>query len=67
MSTLFAVKIDGKMVEVAHRRSGKMVWLTPIAKKLPNNRRVYALDNGQQGIMTIADVKYAIETGKICL
>jgi hypothetical protein len=32
-------------------------WLEENAKKLPNNTKVYALDNTQQGIYTIGDIK----------
>jgi hypothetical protein len=32
-------------------------WLNNLAKSLPDDTRVYALDNTQQGIFTIGDIK----------
>jgi hypothetical protein len=32
-------------------------WLNDLAKSLPNETKVYALDNTQQGIYTIRDIK----------
>jgi hypothetical protein len=32
-------------------------WLNDCAKKLPDETKVYALDNTQQGIYTIGDIK----------
>ena len=32
-------------------------WLTAIGEYLPNDMKVYALDNTQQGIFTIGDCK----------
>ena len=67
MSTIFGVKLKGKMIEVAHRRAGEMVWLNQEAESLPDKKRVYPLDNSSQGIHTIEDIKFAIRTGNICL
>ena len=39
-------------------------WLEENAKKLPNNTKVYALDNTQQGIYTIGDIKKYLNEGK---
>jgi DNA-binding transcriptional ArsR family regulator len=36
-------------------------WLSDSAKLLPDDTRVYALDNSQQGIFTIGDIKKAME------
>ena len=33
-------------------------WLSSLAKLLPDDTRVYALDNSQQGIFTIGDIKF---------
>ena len=32
-------------------------WLTPIGEYIPDYIKVYALDNTQQGIFTIGDIK----------
>jgi hypothetical protein len=32
-------------------------WLNALAENLPNKTKVYALDNTQQGIFTIGDIK----------
>jgi hypothetical protein len=32
-------------------------WLSDLAKLLPDDTRVYALDNSQQGVYTIGDIK----------
>jgi hypothetical protein len=32
-------------------------WLNDLAKSLPNETKVYALDNSQQGVYTISDIK----------
>jgi hypothetical protein len=32
-------------------------WLNDLAKSLPNETKVYALDNSQQGVYTIGDIK----------
>ena len=66
MSTLFCVKKNNNMLEVAHRRGGEVIWLNDIAELLPDERRVYALDNTPQGIYTIGDIKQAIKSGVIC-
>jgi hypothetical protein len=36
-------------------------WLSDSAKLLPDDTRVYALDNSQQGIFTIGDIKKSME------
>ena len=44
--------------DVAFRsNSGKLRWVMALADKLPEDTRVYALDNSQQGIYTIGDIK----------
>jgi hypothetical protein len=37
--------------------SGKLRWYKSFYESLPNDLRVYALDNSQQGINTIGDIK----------
>jgi hypothetical protein len=37
--------------------SGKLHWYKSFYESLPNDLRVYALDNSQQGIYTIGDIK----------
>jgi hypothetical protein len=36
-------------------------WLSDLAKMLPDDTRVYALDNTQQGVFTIGDIKNLIK------
>tara|TARA_Y100001963_G_C6648876_1_gene384707 strand:- start:331 stop:591 length:261 start_codon:yes stop_codon:yes gene_type:complete len=49
--------------EVAHRRAGGrgagaiITWTNELAKALPDNTKVIAIDNSQQGIYTIGDIK----------
>jgi hypothetical protein len=37
--------------------SGKLRWYKSFYESLPNDLKVYALDNSQQGIYTIGDIK----------
>jgi hypothetical protein len=39
------------------RAMSKSRWLTPLAWALPDDTRVFALDNTHQGILTIKDCK----------
>jgi hypothetical protein len=49
-------------IDVAFRENGgKMIWLNLIDRVLPNSIKVYALDNSQQGIYTIGDIKNEID------
>lgn len=60
MSTTFAVKTpDGKLVEVAFRSNG-IHFTNDIAMLLPDETSVFPLDNTNQGIDTIGDIKNAI-------
>ena len=43
--------------KVWFRSMGNSRWLSSLAKLLPDDTRVYALDNSQQGIFTIGDIK----------
>lgn len=38
-------------------RGSNCRWLNPLAELLPDDTKVYALDNGQQGVHTIGDIK----------
>jgi Tfp pilus assembly protein PilN len=39
-------------------------WLNDLAKSLPDKTKVYALDNTQQGVYTIGDIKELMKDGK---
>jgi Tfp pilus assembly protein PilN len=39
-------------------------WLNDLAKSLPEETKVYALDNTQQGVYTISDIKQLMKNGK---
>ena len=44
--------------DVAFRdSSGKLRWFKSFYESMPNDIRVYALNNSQQGIYTIGDIK----------
>jgi hypothetical protein len=43
--------------KVFFRSYGNSRWLNDLAKSLPDETKVYALDNSQQGIYTIGDIK----------
>ena len=63
MSTKFGVLVDGKYEEVAFRGnySRGTRWLNPIAKLLPDETELAALDNTPQGIYTIGEFKEALK------
>ena len=72
MSTTFGVKIPstGKIEPMARRGwkgDGKVsMWFTnPLAELLPDDTEVEAMDNGQQGIFTIGDIKEKIREEEI--
>ena len=45
-------------IEVAIRgNSGWIIWIKELAEFLPDDLRVYPLDNSAQGIYTIGDIK----------
>jgi len=66
MSTTFGVNIKnddagiGGVIEVAFRSNG-MRFTNDLAHLLPDDTPVIALDNSQQGVYTIGDIKEAIE------
>jgi hypothetical protein len=43
--------------KVFFRTMNNSRWLNDLAKSLPNETKVYALDNSQQGVYTILDIK----------
>jgi hypothetical protein len=47
--------------KVFFRSLGNSRWLNDLAKSLPNETKVYALDNSQQAVYTIADIKELIK------
>ena len=68
MSTTFGVKIPstGELVPVARRvgiGNGKvrLTWTESIAELLPDNLKVIAIDNSNQGINCIGDIKSHIK------
>ena len=65
MSTTFGVAIKNNnkiedVVEVAFRSNG-MRFTNPLAQMLPDETPVIALDNSQQGVHTIGDIKKEIK------
>ena len=60
MSTTFGVDIFDEVIEVAFRSNG-MRFINKLAHLLPDDTPVIALDNSQQGVHTIGDVKDAIK------
>jgi len=65
MSTTFGVAIKNNneiedVVEVAFRSNG-MRFTNPLAQMLPDKTPVIALDNSQQGVHTIGDIKEQIK------
>ena len=65
MSTTFGVAIKNNnkiedVVEVAFRSNG-MRFTNPLAQLLPDETPVIALDNSQQGVHTIGDIKKEIK------
>ena len=65
MSTTFGVTVKNNneiedVVEVAFRSNG-MRFTNPLAQLLPDETPVIALDNSQQGVHTIGDIKEEIK------
>ena len=68
MSTVFAVYVgDGavpeedteNMIPVARRVGSGMYFINSISKLLPDDVKVYPVDNTAQGIYTIGDIRKA--------
>ena len=51
----------GYFEEAWFRSMGNCRWLNPLAVLLPDETRVYAMDNTQQGVFTIGDIKRIME------
>ena len=73
MSTTFGIKIihTGDVIPVARRVGiGKgevdVFFTNPLAEMLPNEINVIAIDNSQQGIETIGDIKKAAWSKGVC-
>jgi hypothetical protein len=50
--------------KVFFRTMNNSRWLNDLAKSLPNETKVYALDNTQQGVYIIGDIKELMKNGK---
>jgi hypothetical protein len=68
MSTTFGVKIPstGEIEPIARRvgignREVNVYFTNPLAELLPDDTEVEAIDNSQQGIFTIGDIKEKIK------
>ena len=57
--------IDSSFFEPVFFRGNNSRWLNPIAELLPDNVKVFATDNTQQGIFTIAYIKKFMKTDKL--
>jgi hypothetical protein len=49
--------ISGSIFEPVFFRGNNSRWLKHFAEHLSDNHKVYAIDNTQQGIFTIGDIK----------
>jgi hypothetical protein len=56
--------ISTSIFEPVFFRGTNSRWLTVFGEYLPDDMRVYALDNTQQGIYTIGDCKEFLKKGK---
>ena len=50
-----------EIIYIAFRSSWGMIWKNSLAKLLPDDIKVYPLDNTPQGIYTIKDIKDEIQ------
>jgi hypothetical protein len=57
MNYYFRHEDDELFTNVWYRSMGKCRWLNPLGELLPDDTKVYALDNSQQGVYTIGDIK----------
>lgn len=67
MSTTFGVKIPstGEVEPIAKRANSRenIIWFTnPLAELLPDDLKVISMDNTNQGINTVKDIKDLIST-----
>jgi hypothetical protein len=61
MSTIFAVMVDDKEVEIA-KRTGKpggvdIEWLNPLSPWLIDDEPVFPTDNTAQGVFSVGDLR----------
>ena len=61
MATTFVIKTETDEIKVAHRRgigNGKVQikWYKDLYKLIDVNTKVFAIDNGNQGVETIGDL-----------
>jgi len=57
MNYYFRHEDDELFTNVWYRSMGQCRWLNPLGELLPDDTKVYALDNSQQGVYTIGDIK----------
>ena len=55
---------EDNFIEVAKQSNSTIYWLNDLAKFLPDDLKVYPLDNTAQGIYTIGDIKKEISDDK---
>lgn len=55
--------ISNSIFEPVFFRGHNSRWLKEWAKLLPDETKVYAMDNTQQGIFTISDIKKFLDNG----
>lgn len=61
ISNLNEDDLDNDFVDVAFQyNDGEFIFKNPLAKFLPDSLPVYSMDNTQQGIYTIGDIKKVI-------
>jgi hypothetical protein len=65
MNYYFRHEDDELFTNVWYRSMGNCRWLNPLAELLPDDTKVYALDNSQQGIFTIGDIKQHMKINKL--
>jgi len=61
---IFGDDDDDVFIKVAFRGSSGIRWSNEVAKFLPDDLKVYPLDNSAQGIYTIGDIKKEIKLQK---
>lgn len=61
MSTTFVINNDGYEVPIAFRSGGGITWQNQLANLLPDELKVFPIDNSPQGIFTIGDIKKVIK------
>jgi len=56
MSTMFAIKVKDKYVDVAIRYKGKISLINDLLPAVNIKKKVFAIDNTPQGIYTVGDI-----------